>query len=161
MVLLFQKACEYTCKFISVHCVHVIGWNPPSLQIWINYSLIESTTAVDALVPSVARASVVMVKLFFSWNIVVSVPGGWINIKMPSYQYRKSHCGEKTILWQSYLQNGISYTGKMTSLFWIRAQKGLPGFISYRCDIVLYGYYLLLNPTGGSTMSETKWNIKI
>ena len=49
-------------------------------------------------------------------------PGGWINIKMPSYQYRKSHCGNKTILWPSYLHNGISYTGKTTSLCWIGAQ---------------------------------------
>ena len=43
--------------------------------------------------------------------------GGWFNIKMPSYQYRNSHCGDKTILRPSYLHNGISYTGKMTSLF--------------------------------------------
>ena len=49
-------------------------------------------------------------------------PGPWFNIKMPSYQYRKSHCGDKTILWPSYLHNGISYTGKTTSLYWIRAQ---------------------------------------
>ena len=48
--------------------------------------------------------------------------GGWFNIKMPSYQYRKSHCGDKTILRPSYLHNGISYTGKTTSLYWIRAQ---------------------------------------
>ena len=48
-------------------------------------------------------------------------PGGWINIEMPSYQYRKSHCGDKTILRPSNLHNGISYTGKMTSLYWIRA----------------------------------------
>ena len=48
--------------------------------------------------------------------------GGWINIKMPSYQYRKSHCGDKTILRPSYLHNGISHTGKTTSLHWIRAQ---------------------------------------
>ena len=27
-------------------------------------------------------------------------PGGWFNIKMSSYQYRKSHCGDKTI-WRS------------------------------------------------------------
>ena len=40
---------------------------------------------------------------------------------MPSYQYRKSHCGNKTILWSSYLRNGISFTGKMTSLYWIKA----------------------------------------
>ena len=40
---------------------------------------------------------------------------------MTSYQYRKSHCGDKTIVRSSYLHNWISYTGKMTSLFWIRA----------------------------------------
>ena len=43
------------------------------------------------------------------------------NIKMMSYQYKKSHCGDKTILRPSYLHNGISYTGKMTSLYWIGA----------------------------------------
>ena len=41
---------------------------------------------------------------------------------MSSYQYRKSHCGDKTILRLSYLHNGISYTGKTTSLYWIGAQ---------------------------------------
>ena len=41
---------------------------------------------------------------------------------MSSYQYRKSHCGDKTILRPSYLHNGISYTGKMIFLYWIRAQ---------------------------------------
>ena len=55
------------------------------------------------------------------------LPGGWINIKMPSYQYRKSHCGDKTILRPSYLHNGISYTGKTTSLYWIRAQGSISG----------------------------------
>ena len=63
---------------------------------------------------------------------------------MVSYQFRKSHCRDKTILrssylhngisytgysWildtpililrSSYLHNGISYTGKMPSLYWI------------------------------------------
>ena len=46
-------------------------------------------------------------------------PGPWFNIKMTSYQYRKSHCEDKTILRPSYLHNGISYTGKMKSLYWI------------------------------------------
>ena len=50
------------------------------------------------------------------------LPGGWSNIKMSSYQHRKSHSGDKTILRPSYLHNGISYTGKMTSLYLIRAQ---------------------------------------
>ena len=53
--------------------------------------------------------------------IVKRVTGPWFNIKMSSYQYRKSHCGDKTILQPSYLHNGISYTGKMISLYWIRA----------------------------------------
>ena len=41
---------------------------------------------------------------------------------MSYYQYRKSHCGDKTILRPSYLHNGISFTGKATSLYWIGAQ---------------------------------------
>ena len=41
---------------------------------------------------------------------------------MSSYQYRKSHCGDKTVVRSSYLHNGISYTGKMSSLYWIGAQ---------------------------------------
>ena len=59
------------------------------------------------------------------WDIILCLgvsPGGWFNIKMPSYQYRKSHRGDKTILGLSYLHNGISHTSKMTSLYWIRAQ---------------------------------------
>ena len=47
--------------------------------------------------------------------------GPRFNIKMSSYQYRKSHCGDKTVVRPSYLHNGISYTGKTTSLYWIRA----------------------------------------
>ena len=49
-------------------------------------------------------------------------PGPWFNIKMSSYQYRKSHCGDKTVVRSSYLHNGISYTGKMTSLYWFSPQ---------------------------------------
>ena len=56
--------------------------------------------------------------------------GCWIlgprfNIKMSSYQYRKSHCVDKTVIRSSYLHNGISYTGKTTSLYWIRALAAL------------------------------------
>ena len=49
-------------------------------------------------------------------------PGPWFNIKISSYQYRKSHCGDKTVVRSSYIHNGVSYTGKTTSLYWIRAQ---------------------------------------
>ena len=48
-------------------------------------------------------------------------PVGWISIKMQSYQYRNSHCRDKTILRSSYLHIGISYTSKMVSWYWIRA----------------------------------------
>ena len=61
--------------------------------------------------------------------------GPRFNIKITSYQYRKSHCGDKTILRPSYLHNGISYTGKMTSLYWIRALDPItwPVNIHLRC----------------------------
>ena len=48
-------------------------------------------------------------------------PGPRFKINMTSYLYRKSHCGDKTILRPSYLHNDISYTGKTTSLGWIGA----------------------------------------
>ena len=49
--------------------------------------------------------------------------GSWFNIKISSYQYRESHYGDKTVIRLSYLHNGISYAGEMTSLYWIRALK--------------------------------------
>ena len=49
-------------------------------------------------------------------------PGAWFNIKMLSCQYRISHGGDKTVVRSSYLHNGISYTSKMSSLYWIGAQ---------------------------------------
>ena len=53
---------------------------------------------------------------------IIMYPGARFNIKMLSYQYRKSHSGDKTVVRSSYLHNGISYTGKMSSLYWIGAQ---------------------------------------
>ena len=55
--------------------------------------------------------------------------GAWSNIKMTSYHHRKSHCRDETILWLSYLHNGI---GKMASLCWIRAQC----FVAVLCNKV-------------------------
>ena len=45
----------------------------------------------------------------------------WFNIDIPSYQYKNSHWGDQTILRPSCPHNEISYTGKTTSLYWIRA----------------------------------------
>ena len=44
------------------------------------------------------------------------------SIKMASYQYMKSNCWYKMVIRSSYLINGNSYTGKMTSLYWICLQ---------------------------------------
>ena len=59
-----------------------------------NYSDIKATDVLD---PCVARSSA----------------GSWFDIKMSSYQYSKSHCGDKTVVRSSYIHNGISYTGKI------------------------------------------------
>ena len=69
---------------------------------------------------------------------------------MPSYQYRKSHCWDKTMLRPSYLHNGISYTGKMTSLYWIGAQA----WITH----ILIAYF-----TGNEAITPVKqlWVIRI
>ena len=64
--------------------------------------------------------------------VILKYSGPWFNIKMPSYQYRKSHCGDKTVVRSSYLHNGISYTGKTTSLYWIRALISTPARIMFR-----------------------------
>ena len=77
---------------------------------------------------------------------IMTYAGGWFNIKMPSYQYRKSHCGDKTILRPSYLHNGTPYTGKMmTSLYWIR---GLVLFVARSSVAVVF--------TGMSLSSQRK-----
>ena len=55
------------------------------------------------------------------WRRLWKYTGPWFSIKMLSYQYRKSHCGDKTVVRSSYLHNGISYTDKITLLYWIRA----------------------------------------
>ena len=66
----------------------------------------------------VCLAAIVRIAIlyFVMWS------GPWFNIKMQSYQYRKSHCGDKTIVRSSYLHNGNSYTDEMSSLYWIVAQ---------------------------------------
>ena len=39
--------------------------------------------------------------------------GSSFNIKMSFYQYKKSYYGDKTLSWQSYLHNWISYTDNL------------------------------------------------
>ena len=67
-------------------------------------------------------------------------PGPRFNIKVTSYQYKKSHCGDKTILRPSYLHNLISYTDKIKSLYWIRAQNETKQSVNY---VHIFGMCLL------------------
>ena len=68
-------------------------------------------------------------------------PGPRFNIKKTSYQHRKSHCGDKTIVRPSYLHNEISYTGKMASLYWIRALfETMIGFLSFEICTVGFSF---------------------
>ena len=61
------------------------------------------------------------------WILIDHLTSGpRFNIKMTSYQYRKSHCGDKTVVRSSYLHNGISYTGKMALLYWFSPQTNPP-----------------------------------
>ena len=74
--------------------------------------------------------------LYCPYQINSLKPGPWFNIKMSSYQYRISHCGDKTVVRSSYLHNGISYTGKMLSLYWIEA---LGTYICVNVDCCISG----------------------
>ena len=53
--------------------------------------------------------------------------GPRFNIKMLSYWYRKSHCGDETVVRSSYLHNGISYTGMTTSFYHTPTSTKLKG----------------------------------
>ena len=83
-------------------------------------------------------------------------PGPWFNIKMTSYQDRKSHCGDKTILRPSYLHNGTSYTGKMTSLYWIRAQGTRNHTWKYLCLRDINRRIIILKYVHGAILFRTR-----
>ena len=70
--------------------------------------------------PNIALIIHHMIIITASWH--GSTSGPWFNIKMSSYQYRKSRCGDKMVIRSFYLHNGISYIGKMASLYWINPQ---------------------------------------
>ena len=61
--------------------------------------------------------------------------GPWFNIKMSSYQYRKSHCVDRKTVRSSYLYNVISYAGKISSLYWIGAQATIRGWSTRPTEI--------------------------
>ena len=46
---------------------------------------------------------------------------------------RKSHCGDKMDIRSSYLDNGISYTGKMASLYWTNPDYSVMSYQYHSC----------------------------
>ena len=104
-------------RYISLplrHRYNVVQWNSPA-------SVFIGNT------PDITKLNVFENYIFKrtspspSVNLVTpEYSGGWFNIKMMSYQYMNSRCGDKTIFWPSYLHNANSYTGKTISLYWIR-----------------------------------------
>ena len=94
----------YDCRFVIMEVVDSINHN-----LLFYYAIICTHLANNAMIWTLSSQS--------NHKSLVC----WFNIEMPSYQYRKSHCGGKTILRPSYLHNGISYIGKMAFLYWIRA----------------------------------------
>ena len=98
------------------------SWDPSSKKTRTHWPCMYNTMVADVLAiqPGPQQPMVLSgyPRIFWFQHL-----GGWFNIKMPSYKYRKSHCGDKTILRPSYLHNRISYTGKMASLYWIRTQR--------------------------------------
>ena len=86
---------------------------PTYIHIWYMYTIYNMFNQWIFLLKSISS----------TFHHFRDLPGPWFNKKMSSYQYRKSHCGDKTVVRSSYLHNGISYAGKMTSFYWISPQK--------------------------------------
>ena len=106
----------------------------------------------------------VIQKWFHSIIITINLRlGPRFNIKISSYQYRKSHCGDKTVVRSSYLHDGISYTGKTTSLYWIRAlflyEDSLSEYrdFHYRVKRILRPFYLYTVNSSAIETSSLYW----
>ena len=90
------------------------------------------------------------------------ITGPRFSIKLTSYQYRKSHCGDKTILRPSYLPNGISYTGKITSLYWIGALVNWDAMLlmwhPFNLWLILFQVVMkMTSSTSGCASSRVGW----
>ena len=96
---------------------------------WTNQTLINKPGRVNGIFRSDWNTPE-----FIHPSLWLVLSGSRFNIKMSSYRYRKSQCGDKTVVRSSYLHNGISYTGKMTSLYWFSPL----GFKNSDCYVTFY-----------------------
>ena len=81
-----------------------------------------------------------------------------VQYKMLPYQFRKSHCGNKTVLRLSHLHNGNSYAGNTASLYWISplglSQNGDPSFTKLY-PLLGLAYHIAPWPGTSETISWT------
>ena len=89
---------------------------------------------------------------------------GLLNIKMQCSQYCEPHYVNKAILLASYRQYIISYTGKTTSLYWMRPWDGLRA--KWSCSILIYSTatsfhdsdFVVLCGVGSGRSEMKKWH---
>ena len=127
------KRCLLYFPTISHTCISCVIWFMLSmaiklLSLLLSLSILTISTISDIFAPIINNEDKHSDKQwkwlgcqFDTKALSYKCTGPWFNIKMSSYQYRKSHCGDKTVVRWSYLHNGNSYTGKMSSLYWIGA----------------------------------------
>ena len=120
-----QKTCEYihikltrVTKYIQVGPV----FDRRFLNVWIGWD--HEFFIRRIIVKNINKYLHFKCKLGYlwgSWNSHSRKVRIWtlIQYKIWSYQYTKSHWRDKMVIRLSYLHNGISYTGKMASLYWI------------------------------------------
>ena len=141
-----MACCVVDAKPLSEPMCNIVNWTPRNKLQWTfnrNSNIVIQENTFESViceltamlpqphcvnVPLVIRQHMVVVAISLQiiltkWNMEWwSTNWNHLTTDMPFYQYREYHCGEKEFLWLSYLQNCISYTGKMTSLYWIRDQ---------------------------------------
>ena len=113
--------------YLCTHDSHIIMWGSPIAYI---YSFTTNTA-----IQRVGSMGCLPITLCMAGCWPDSHPGPWFNIRMSSYRYRISHSGDKTVVRPSFLHDGISYTGKTTSLHWFSPLDSIYAWQTYCCMI--------------------------
>ena len=128
---------------ITIMSLEHRSWHLKSTGLFVE-KLIEVKSKSTSGFPSQRASNAESISMFWHQNFDNNAAsdrqhGPRFNMKMTSYQHRKYHCGDKTILRPSYLHNGISYTGKTTSLYWIGAMMTF--LFQYICIYLGFGIH--------------------
>ena len=83
-------------------------WKQPCMSYASSCAVVLTPSQTPHSSPRRGEIWVVFYELNLQFMFCFKPSGPWFNMKISSYQYRKSHCGDKTIWRLSYLHNGIS-----------------------------------------------------